>query len=91
MWTTATLATGASWGQVTVLAHSGVLWSPLNLFTSLDMKVTVILEADTLREKERLCLLIEEVAGIEEIESSQLYQYCHISQRALNMIEQTPW
>lgn len=59
-------------------------WGPLlNLLIPPDMKVTITIldivsyflqEADELHEKERLCLLIEEVAGIEEIGSLQLQQ-----------------
>ncbi|XP_051061431.1 importin subunit alpha-8 [Phodopus roborovskii] len=96
VWTVVNIATGASQSQLALLIHSGVLEPLLNLLTAPDIKIiTVILdiisfflqEADKLHEKEKLCLLMEEVGGIEKIESLQLHQNCHISQSALNIIE----
>ncbi|XP_021088633.1 importin subunit alpha-8 [Mesocricetus auratus] len=96
VWTVANFATGASQSQFSVLVHSGVLEPLLDLLTAPDMKViTIVLnivsfflqEADKLHEKQKLCLMIEEVGGIEKIESLQLHQNCQISQSALNIIE----
>uniref|UniRef100_A0A8C8UMV8 Karyopherin subunit alpha 7 n=1 Tax=Peromyscus maniculatus bairdii TaxID=230844 RepID=A0A8C8UMV8_PERMB len=96
VWTVANFATGASQSQLTMLFHSGVLGPLLNLLTAPDMKIVAIIldiisfffqRADRLHEKEKMYLLMEEVGGIEKIESLQLHQNCHISQSALNIIE----
>ncbi|XP_028746104.1 importin subunit alpha-8 isoform X1 [Peromyscus leucopus] len=96
VWTVANFATGASQSQLTMLFHSGVLGPLLNLLTAPDMKIVAIIldiisfffqRADRLHEKQKMYLLMEEVGGIEKIESLQLHQNCHISQSALNIIE----
>ncbi|XP_052611155.1 importin subunit alpha-8 [Peromyscus californicus insignis] len=96
VWTVANFATGASQSQLTMLFHSGVLGPLLNLLTAPDMKIVAIIldiisflfqEADRLHEKEKMYLLMEEVGGIEKIESLQLHQNCHVSRSALNIIE----
>ncbi|KAL1768719.1 importin subunit alpha-8 [Sigmodon hispidus] len=96
VWTVANFATGASHSQLVTLFYSGVLGPLLNLLTAPDMKIIVIIldiisyflqEADKLNEKEKLCILMEEVGGIEKIESLLLHQNCQISQSALSIIE----
>ncbi|ERE76900.1 importin subunit alpha-8-like protein [Cricetulus griseus] len=96
VWTVANFATGATQNQLAMLVHSGVLEPLLNLLTAPDLRiVTIILdivsfflqEADKMHEKQKLCLLMEEVGGIEKIEALQLHQNCHISHSALNIIE----
>ncbi|KAM7330587.1 hypothetical protein ACRRTK_009776 [Alexandromys fortis] len=59
VWTIANFATEASQDQLTTLVYSGVLGLLLNLLTAPDKK-----EPEELQQKERLCLLVEEVGGL---------------------------
>lgn len=43
--------------------------------------------ADVLSEKENLCLLIEELGGLDRIEALQLHENRQVARTALNIIE----
>uniref|UniRef100_A0A8C5K714 Importin subunit alpha n=1 Tax=Jaculus jaculus TaxID=51337 RepID=A0A8C5K714_JACJA len=96
VWTVANFAIGASVTQLSQLVQSGVLGPLINLLTIPDTKVVVIIldiityilqEADKLCEKESLCLMIEELGGLDRIEALQLHVNNQIAQMALNIIE----
>ncbi|GAB1290462.1 Importin subunit alpha-8 [Apodemus speciosus] len=94
--TVANIVTGASQGQLTLLARSGILEPMLSRLTAPDTElITVILDIisyllqhiDNLQEKKRLCFQIEEVGGFEKIESLQHHHNAYISYSALDIIE----
>uniref|UniRef100_A0A8D2DPD7 Importin subunit alpha n=1 Tax=Sciurus vulgaris TaxID=55149 RepID=A0A8D2DPD7_SCIVU len=96
VWTVANFATGATVDQLFVLVHSGVLGPLLHLLSVPDVRTVLIIldvlsyilqTAEKLGEKESLCLLIEELGGIDRIEALQLHENRQISQAALNIIE----
>nr|XP_012614491.1 importin subunit alpha-8 isoform X2 [Microcebus murinus] len=96
VWTVANFTTGANLDQLIQLVHSGVLEPLVNLLTVPDVKIVLIIldvfayilqAAEKLSEKENLCLLIEELGGIDRIEALQLHENHQIGQTALNIIE----
>ncbi|XP_069342163.1 importin subunit alpha-8 isoform X2 [Eulemur rufifrons] len=96
VWTVANFTTGANLDQLIQLVHSGVLEPLVNLLTVPDVKIVLIIldifayilqAAEKLSEKENLCLLIEELGGIDRIEALQLHENYQIGQTALNIIE----
>ncbi|XP_077852358.1 importin subunit alpha-8 isoform X5 [Macaca mulatta] len=96
VWMVANFATGATMDQLIQLVHSGVLEPLVNLLTAPDVKIVLIIldviscilqAAEKLSEKESLCLLIEELGGIDRIEALQLHENRQIGRAALNIIE----
>ncbi|XP_016867699.1 importin subunit alpha-8 isoform X4 [Homo sapiens] len=96
VWMVANFATGATMDQLIQLVHSGVLEPLVNLLTAPDVKIVLIIldviscilqAAEKRSEKENLCLLIEELGGIDRIEALQLHENRQIGQSALNIIE----
>ncbi|KFO35849.1 Importin subunit alpha-8 [Fukomys damarensis] len=74
VWTVANPATGASADQTFRLVHCGVLGPLLNLLTVPDVKIILIIldaisyvlqAAEKLSDKKSLCLLMEELGGID--------------------------
>nr|XP_051697563.1 importin subunit alpha-8 isoform X2 [Oryctolagus cuniculus] len=87
---------GATVNQLFQLLHSGVLEPLMRLLTAPDVKIVLIIldvisyflqEAEKLYEKDNLCLLIEELGGIDQIEALQLHENRQIAQTALSIIE----
>ncbi|XP_047693834.1 importin subunit alpha-8 [Prionailurus viverrinus] len=96
VWTVANFTTGGTIDQLIQLVHSGVLEPLVNLLTIQDPKiVTIILDvislilkaAEKLSEKENMCLLIEEIGGVDKIEALQLHENPQVALTALNIIE----
>ncbi|XP_008696715.1 importin subunit alpha-8 [Ursus maritimus] len=96
VWTVANFATGGTIDQLIQLVHSGVLEPLVNLLTIQDTKIVIIIldvlsfilqAAEKLSEKENLCLLIEEMGGIDKIEALQLHENPQVALTALNIIE----
>ncbi|XP_078213475.1 importin subunit alpha-8 [Callithrix jacchus] len=96
IWTVANFVMGATLDQLIQLVHSGILEPLVNLLTAPDVKIVLIIldvisfileAAEKLSEKENVCLLIEELGGIDRIEALQLHENRQISLSALNIIE----
>ncbi|XP_017388886.1 importin subunit alpha-8 [Cebus imitator] len=96
IWTVANFVTGATMDQLIQLVHSGILEPLVNLLTAPDVKIVLIIldvisfileAAEKLSEKENVCLLVEELGGIDRIEALQLHENRQISLLALNIIE----
>ncbi|EHB01648.1 Importin subunit alpha-8 [Heterocephalus glaber] len=96
VWTVANFATGASSDQLFQLVHFGVLGPLLNLLTVPDVKIILIIlsiisyvlqASQKLSDKKSLCLLLEELGGMDRIEALQLHENCQISWAALKIIE----
>ncbi|XP_027628291.1 importin subunit alpha-8 [Tupaia chinensis] len=96
VWAVANFTTGATVDQLIQLVHSGVLEPLVKLLTVQDVKIVLIIldvisyilqVSEKLSEKENLCLLIEELGGIDKIEALQLHENRQIGQLALTIIE----
>uniref|UniRef100_A0A671F254 Importin subunit alpha n=1 Tax=Rhinolophus ferrumequinum TaxID=59479 RepID=A0A671F254_RHIFE len=96
IWTVANFTNGGTVDQLIQLIHAGVLEPLVNLLTIRDTKIIIIIldiinfllqAAGKLLEKESLCLLIEELGGVDRIEALQLHENHQVALTALNIIE----
>ncbi|XP_036097629.1 importin subunit alpha-8 [Molossus molossus] len=96
VWTVANFTTGGTMDQLLQLIHSGVLDPLVNLLTIPDTKFVVIIldiisfllqAAQKLSEKENLCLLIEELGGVDRIKALQFHENHQVALTALSIIE----
>ncbi|XP_039736276.1 importin subunit alpha-8 [Pteropus medius] len=96
IWAVANFTTGGTVDQLIQLVRSGVLEPLVNLLTVQDAKIVIIIldiitfllqAAEKLSEKENLCLLIEELGGVDRIEALQLHENQHVALTALSIIE----
>nr|KAF6447284.1 karyopherin subunit alpha 7 [Rousettus aegyptiacus] len=96
IWAVANFTTGGTVDQLIQLVRSGVLEPLVNLLAIQDTKIVIIIldiitfllqAAEKLSERENLCLLIEELGGVDRIEALQLHENQHIALTALSIIE----
>ncbi|NWW71520.1 IMA5 protein, partial [Climacteris rufus] len=96
VWVVANFTTGGTVDQVVELIRAGVLKPLLNLLSAKDSKTILIIldtisnlfmAAETMGEAEKLCLLVEELDGLEKIEDLQNHENNMVYRAALNILE----
>ncbi|XP_063170757.1 importin subunit alpha-8 [Candoia aspera] len=96
VWAVANFTTGGTVEQVVEMIQAGVLKPLLNLLSVKDSTTILVvldslsnffLSAEKLGETEKLCLLVEELEGVEKIEVLQAHENNLVYRAALGLIE----
>lgn len=94
VWTVTNFVNGASMEQLSQFVNSGILGPLMNLLTTPDVRIVIIVldiiscllqKAEKGNVKESLCVLIEELNGLNKIEALQLHENKDIAWAALNV------
>ncbi|KAM8765367.1 importin subunit alpha-8 [Rhynchonycteris naso] len=96
IWVVANFTSGSSLDQLIQLVQAGVLEPLVNLLTIPDTKCVIIIldiisfllqVAEKLSEKDSLCLLIEELGGVDRIKALQFHENHQVAMTALSILE----